>query len=335
MTKTYGPNLDLLVTQKKTSAAVKNCSRNLSGSSRITTLGVSEDLFPDAGRVRPPDSKRKFAKNRKIVMFAFAFGLDDHIPEELEKKYLEPDMPEKARQELERKYPPRPATEEEMQARAKRFEDKEIPVLTRARFVPVVTALRYCPLNCNEQTGKAQALTGVSGFRASAYLLTRQLTCQRTSSLPKTKCQAMQYNELQGSSKKCTVDSYFSTRPLSRWWQCEMTCCPLSIPMNRIPFCKATDAVVPEPKKLSRTKSPGSCRDIDNSFDELFGFWSVEDFLVRKQPENFLFCRIRSSYFICFPQGVRGEPPAYFVQEALQSWNTVSVSSQTKSCCQK
>ncbi|MGH1398454.1 MAG: hypothetical protein ACRBCT_04490 [Alphaproteobacteria bacterium] len=88
-------------------------------------LGVSEDLFPDAGRVRPPDSKRKFAKDRKVVMFAFAFGLD--VPEELASKYLGPDMPEKVRQELERKHPPKPVTEEELRARAKRFEDKDIP----------------------------------------------------------------------------------------------------------------------------------------------------------------------------------------------------------------
>ncbi|WP_299296977.1 hypothetical protein [uncultured Tateyamaria sp.] len=117
----FGPTGDAEEDERRSKELLRKLERII----KDHNLGVSEDLFPDAGRVRPPDSKRKFAKDRKVVMFAFAFGLD--VPEELASKYLGPDMPEDARQELESKYPPRPATEEELRARAKRFEDKDIP----------------------------------------------------------------------------------------------------------------------------------------------------------------------------------------------------------------
>jgi hypothetical protein len=117
----FGPTGDAEEDKRHSEELLKKLERII----KDHNLGVFEDLFPGAGRVRPPDSKRKFAKDRKVVMFAFAFGLD--VPEELASKYLGPDIPEDARKELESKYPPKPATEEELRARTKRFDDNDIP----------------------------------------------------------------------------------------------------------------------------------------------------------------------------------------------------------------
>ncbi len=119
----FGPTGDAEEDARRSKDLLKKLERII----KDHKLGLSEDLFPDAGHARPPDNKRKFAKDRKVVMFAFAFGLDDHVPKELVKKYLEPDMPGEAQQELEKKYPARPVTEKELRARARKFEDKDIP----------------------------------------------------------------------------------------------------------------------------------------------------------------------------------------------------------------
>lgn len=95
---------------------------------RENSCAPTDDLFPDAGRMQLPDKKMKYFKDRKIVRYAFALGLDDQIPEKLVEKYLGPEpMADKDRQEFMKKYPPRHVSKKEMQDWAKKHLDDDIP----------------------------------------------------------------------------------------------------------------------------------------------------------------------------------------------------------------